>query len=296
MAFVLVGGLAAVGGWLYGGRAAAAVGVVAALVAGIVLARPLAMLAKRLFLRTAPWRAEPGPLEFADTDLGFTVEAFAGELDPRELVDHVSNAGGRFSSGEISLELWMVASDELGQAWTIVQEVHPTRAGRVAWTSSVDGGLTIADFDNTGRPNPFRAVHRLVKEEFDVPLVDTEVFAWGREHHATGTRATMVTFARTSIGVEQLTGFEYPEDPQERTAHLIPVTLDGVAKALGWGHPENWRGGSALGLLELLEIFQPGAWATLERRIAPRWHEKGMFARVERGTERVTGRTLVAPF
>ena len=296
MAFVLLVAVAAVGGWLYGGSDSAAVGGIAALlVAGIVLARPLVTLAKRVFLRSAPWQAEPGPLAFAGADLGFRVEGFAGDRGPRELMDDMAVAGGRFSSGEISLELWIVATDERGQDWTIVQEIHEVPAGKVAWTSSVDAGLTIADFDDTGRPNPFRATHRLVKEELDVPLVDIELLGWGREQHATGTRDTVVAYVTTSIGAEKLSGFEYPENRVERAAHLVPINQEGVAKTLGWGHPLNWRGGSAFGLLELLETSQPGAWASLERRVAPRWYEKGMFARVERGTEKIAERAIAAP-
>lgn len=296
MALFLVGGLAAAGGWLYGGRDSAAVGGIAALVLlGILLARPLGMLARRLFMRRAPWRVGPGPLAFAGSDLGFRVEGFSRGLDPRRLVDEIAAAGGRFSSGEISLELWIVATDEQGAAWTLVQEMHQGAAGRVTWTSSAAADLTIADFDDTGRPNPFRAVHRLVREELDIPVADIEILGWGREQHATGTRDTVVALAHTSVGAELLGGFEYPERRFERAAHLVPVSLDGAAKTLGWGHPVNWCGGSAFGLLELLEAVQPGAWVALERRVAPRWHEKGMFARVERGTERVTERAVAAP-
>lgn len=296
IAFVLMVAVAAVGGWWYGGSDSAAVGgIVALVVAGILLARPLATVAKRVFLRSAPWQSEPGPLAFAGADLGFRVEGFAGDRGPRELMDDMAAAGGRFSSGEISLELWIVATDDRGQDWTIVQEIHEAPAGKVAWTSSVDAGLTIADFDDTGRPNPFRATHRLVKEELDVPLVDIELLGWGREQHSTGTRDTVVAYVTTSIGAEKLSGFDYPENRVERAAHLVPINLEGVAKTLGWGHPWNWRGGSAFGLLELLEAAQPGAWASLERRVAPRWYEKGMFARVERGTEKIAERAIAAP-
>jgi len=295
IALVLVGALAAVGTWLYGGRDFAAVGGIAALIlAGLVLARPLSAVAKRLFLRAAPWRAKPAALAFAGADLGFRVEGFAGDLDPRELVDEIATAGGRFSSGHIRLELWIVATDERGDVWTVVQEVHEAPAGRVAWTSSVDADLTMADFDDTGLPDPFRAAHRLVKEEFDIPLVDIEVLGWGSEQHAAGTRDSVVALANTSLRAEKLSGFVYPAGRLDRRAHLVPLNLDGVAKTLGWGHPINWRGGSAFGLLELLEIVEPGAWSALERRVAPRWYEKGMFARVERGTESVTGRAVGA--
>jgi hypothetical protein len=294
---VLIGTLAAVAGWFYGGRDSAAVGgIVALVIAAVVLARPLMSLTKRVFLRSAPWRAEPGLLAFAGADLGFRVEGFAGERGPRQLVDDIAAAGGRFSSGEISLELWVVATDDQGQDWTIVQQVHEAPAGRISWTSSVDAGLTIADFDDTGRPNPFRATHRLVKEEFDLPLVDIEVLGWGREQDSLGTRDTVVAIVTTSIGAETLSGIEYPEGQVERAAHLVPLNLEGVAKSLGWSHPLNWRGGSAFGLLELLEAAQPGAWAALERRVAPRWYGKGMFARVDRGTAKITERAVAAPF
>ncbi|NNC93049.1 MAG: hypothetical protein HKN80_11230 [Acidimicrobiia bacterium] len=296
MAFVLLVVLAAASGWAYGGLDSAAVGGIAAVVvAALVLARPLVSLAKRVFLRPAPWRAEPGPLAFAGADLGFRLDDFAGDRGARELVDDIASAGGRFSSGEISLELWVVATDEQGQDWTIVQGIHDSPAGRISWTSSVDAGMTIDDFDATGRPNPFRAAHRLVKEELDLPLVDIELLGWGREQHSVGTRDTVVAYATTSIGAEKLSGIEYPEGRVGRAAHLVQIDVDGVAKALGWGHPLNWRGGSAYGLLELLEASQPGAWATLERRVAPRWYEKGMFARLERGTEKVSERAVAAP-
>jgi hypothetical protein len=160
----------------------------------------------------------------------------------------------------------------------------------------VDADLTIADLDDTGRPNPFRATHRLIKEELDLPLVGIELLGWGREEHSLGTRDTVVAYVTTSIEAENLSGVEYPEGRVERAAHLVPIDLEGVAKTLGWGHPLNWRGGSAFGLLELLEASQPGAWAALEHRVAPRWYEKGMFARVERGTEKVSERALAAPF
>jgi hypothetical protein len=296
MTFVVAGAVAAALGWVYGGRDSAAVGGIAVLVvATLVLPRPLVSLAKRVFLRSAPWRAEPGPLVFANADLGFRVEGFAGDRRPRELVDDLAAAGGRFSSGEISLQLWVVATDKQGQDWTIVQEIHEARPGRITWTSSIDSGLTVADFDDAGRPNPFRATHRLVRAELDLPLVDIKLLGWGREHHSFGSRDAVVAYVTTSIGAEKLRGIEYPEGRVERTAHLVPIDLEGVAKALGWGHPVSWRGGSAFGLLELLEESQPGAWVALERRVAPRWYEKGMFARVERGTEKVTERAVVAP-
>ncbi|RZV45881.1 MAG: hypothetical protein EX267_04560 [Acidimicrobiia bacterium] len=287
---------AAAGGWLYGGPTSAAVGgVVALVVVGIVLAKPVRAIASRLFLRTPPWQAEPGPLAFAGADLGFTVDGFAAGETPRELVDTISAAGGRFESGEISLELWLVASDKQGQDWTIVQELSLPPAGKKAWTSSVDGELAFADFDETGRPNPFRATHRLAKSELDVPLVDIDILGWGREQlHPVGTRDTVVVFARTSVAAEKLSGFEYPESREERMAHLVPVDLEGIAKSLGWGHPVHWRGGAVFGLLELLEHYEPGAWAALEEKVAPRWYEKGMFARVERGTEKATERALAA--
>ena len=294
LGFIALVTAAVIGGWLYGGPTSAAVGgVVALVVVGIVLARPVAAIARRLFLRTPPWQAEPGPLAFAGADLGFKVEGFGAGETPRDLVDKLAQAGGRFKSGEVSLELWLVASDLQGQDWTIVQALNLPPVGKTAWTSSVDGELTFADFDETGRPNPFRAVHRLVKQELDVPLVDIDILGWGREqHHPVGTRDIVVAFARTSLAAEKLSGFEYPEGRDARRAHLVPVSLDGIAKALGWGHPSNWRGGSVFGLLELLEAFQPGAWAALVERVAPRWYEKGMFARVERGTEKATERAL----
>jgi hypothetical protein len=287
---------AVAGGWLYGGPTSAAVGGVVALVlVGIVLAKPVRAIASRLFLRRPPWRAEPGPLAFAGADLGFTVDGFVAGDTPRDLVDKISNAGGRYRSGEISVELWLVASDAQGQDWTIVQELRLPPVGKAAWTSSIDGEMGFTDFDETGRPNPFRTAHRLAKTELDVPLVDIDLFGWGREQqHPVGTRETVVAVARTSVAAEKLSGFEYPESRDERRAHLVPVSLDGIAKSLGWGHPVNWRGGSVFGLLELLEVFQPGAWAALEERVAPRWYEKGMFARVERGTEKATERAVAA--
>ncbi len=289
---------AVVGGWIYGGPTSAAVGgVVGLVIVGILLARPVAALAKRLFLRTPPWRAEPGPLAFAGVELGFNVEGFVAGETPRQLVDKIATPGGRFASGEFSLELWLVASDAQGQDWTIVQELDLPPAGKTAWTSSVDGLLSFADFDETGRPNPFRATQRLAKEELDVPLVDIDILGWGREQqYPAGARDTVVAFVRTSLGAEKLSGFEYPSGRDERTAHLVPISLEGMAKSLGWGHPLSWRGGSVFGLLELLEITHPGAWTALEKSVALRWHEKGMFARVERGTERVTERAVAAGF
>lgn len=284
------------GGWLYGGpRSAAIGGVLAMVIVGIVLAKPIRAIASRLFLRTPPWRVEPGPLAFAGSDLGFNVNGIVKSETPRDLVDKISRAGGRFESGEISVGLWLVASDAEGQDWTIVQELNLPPTGRAAWTSSVDGELTFADFDETGRPNPFRAAHRLTKAELDVPLVDIDIMGWGREQQdPAGTRDTVVLLARTSVAAEKLSGFEYPESRDERRAHLVQVSLDGIAKSLGWGHPSNWRGGSVFGLLELLEVVQPGAWAALEELVGPRWYEKGMFARVERGTERATERAFAA--
>lgn len=294
--FVLIVGVAVLAGWLYGGFDSAAVGGVIALVlAGIVLARPLSVLAERVFLQTAPWRSETGSLAFADSDLGFQICGFVDkEASPGQQVETIAQQGGRFGSGEVSLELWLVASDQQGQHWTIVQEVQES-AGRAIWTSSIDTELTMADFDDTGRPNPFRAIHRVTKNELDVPLVDIELLGWGRERLLSGTRDTLVAFVRTSVGAELLSGFEYPANRQDRHAHLVQLNLDGVAKALGWGHPSNWRGGSAFGLLELHEMFERGAWASLERRVAPRWYEKSMFARVERGTERISKRPVAAP-
>jgi len=295
IAFVLAGALAAAGGWFYGGRDSVAGGALVAFVlSAAVLARPLAALARRLFLRSAPWRAGTGPLAFAGADLGFRLYGFAGNRRPRQLVDDIGEAGGRFPRGEISLQLWVVATDDQGQDWTIVQEIREAPAGRMLWTSSVDAGLTIADFDETGRADPFRATHRLVEEELALPLVDIELLGWGREQRTTGTRDTVVARVTTSIGAEKLGGIEYPEGRAERTAHLVPIDVEGVVRSLGWGHPLSWRGGSVFGLLELLEAFQPGAWAPLERQLAPRWHEKGMFARVERGTQKVTERAIAA--
>jgi len=286
IAFIAITAAAALTGWFYGGFDSAATGGIAALVvASLVLAGPLKLLAKRLFVRTAPWRSGLGPLTFAGSDLGFLVEGFVGSEGPRETVDAIAASGGRFASGEMSLELWLVATDDQGQDWTLVQEIREPPAGRLVWTSSVDSQLNIADFDDTGRPNPFRAAHRVVKEEIDVPLVDIELFGWGREQLPVGTRDTVVAFARTSVPAEKLSGFTYPDSRVERSAHLVSLDLDGLAKALGWGHPTHWNGGAAFGILELLEEFQAGAWPALERRVVPRWYEKGMFARVERGTE-----------
>ena len=296
IAFVAIVALAAIGGWFYGGLDSAAMGGgVALVVAGVVLARPLGSLARRLFLRKPPWRSGVGPLAFAGADLGFRVEGLVVSESPRETVDSIASSGGRFANGEIGLELWLVATDDLGQDWTIVQEIKEPPAGKVGWTSSVDAGLTIADFDDTGRPNPFRAAHRLVKGEIDVPLVDIDLMGWGREQMTAGTRDTVVAFARTAVPAEKLSGFTYPDNRAERVAHLVPLDLDGIAKALGWGHPSSWNGGAAFGLLELLEEFQPGAWPALERRVAPRWYEKGMFARVERGTESLTEKAAALP-
>lgn len=297
IAFVGIVAIAAVGGWLYGGLDSAAMGGIAALVvAGVVLAKPITSVARRLFLRSAPWRSGSGPLSFAGSDLGYWVEGLVESESPRESVDRIADSGGRFASGQVGLELWLVAGDEAGHDWTIVQEIKEPPSGRIIWSSSVDADLTIADFDDTGRPNPFRAAHRMIKEEFDVPLVDIELLGWGREQLQLGTRDTVVAFARTSLPAEQLSGFTYQEDGRtERIAHLVTVDLDGVAKALGWGHPSSWSGGAAFGLLELLEEFQAGAWPALERRVAPRWYEKAMFARVERGTESLTGRAAALP-
>lgn len=298
LGFGILVAAAVAGGWLYGGPTSAAFGAVVALVVvGIVLAKPVRAIAARLFLRTPPWRAEPGALAFAGADLGFRVDGFVGGETPRDLVDQISHAGGRFESGEISIELWLVASDAEGQDWTIVQELSLPPAGKAAWTSSVDGELTFADFDAIGRPNPFRAAHRLAKAEWDVPLADIDIIGWGREQqYPVGTRDTVVVFARTSVAAETLSGFEYPGSRDERRAHLVPVNLDGIAKSMGWGHPSSWRGGSVFGLLELLETVQPGAWAALEERVGPRWYEKGMFARLERGTEKATERAVAASY
>lgn len=293
LAFLVLAGAGA--GLVYGGGDPATVGGIAgAVLVGLVMARPLAALGRRLFMRSPSWRSRTDSLEFADADLGFRVEGTAGKLSPRELPGAIADSGGRFAGGEISLELWVVATDERGQAWTVAQEVREQPAGRVEWTSSVDAEFGLVDVDSFGRPDPYRAAHRLVKQTFDIPTVDVEVVAWGREQHVSGTRDTVVAFARVSIGAEELAGFEYRGNRWQRVAHLVTLDLDGVAKTLGWGHPLQWRGGSALGLLEVLEVSEPGAWPALERLMAPRWHEKGMFVRLEREAERVTERAIAA--
>ena len=295
-AFVLTIATAGAAGWFLAGSDSAAVGggvalAIALVLVGMGLALPMRGLLRRMFLRTAPWRTRSGPLSFAGADLGFRVVGLGVGLGPREVVDAITASGGRFFTGEVSVELWLVATDRQGQDWIIAQEARETLGGPVVWTSTIDGATTMADFDGSGRVNPFRAAHRLVKEELDVPIVDIEVLGWGTEE---GVRDAVVAVARTSHPAEKLSGMEYAGDRYLRSAHLVALDIDGVAKTLGWGHPVNWRGGSAFGLLELLEIFQPGAWAALERRVAPRWQENGMFVRVERGTARLTERAGIA--
>ena len=293
LTLIIVGAAAAA--WLYSQWDAVPVfGVAAVFLAGLLLAHPIAALARRLFVKAPPWRQESGRVEFAGAELGMELYGSVLEETPMEIVERLGSYGGRFADGRFSLVLWLIAADGDGNYWTIVQEQQHRSTGRTIWTASVDGSLSIADLDESGRPNPFRAAHRLAKSDLDVPLVDITLAGWGREHLRDGNRDVAVGFARTSVSAERLRGISYPRANIACHAHLVTLDQGGTAKTLGWGLPSTWHGGAVYGLLETLENVESGSWAALERAVAPRWHNGGMFARVDRETEHLTGRLYSA--
>ena len=152
LVLVIVAIIAAIGGWLYGGFDSAAFSGLVALGAGILLARPVARLLARLLMRPVPWRSLDQPFEFGGLPIGFQAAGMAGDEPPRRLVDRIANAGGRLESGQAFLEAWLVAADEAGRTWTVVQEVVRPLTKRSVWTSSVDDAMTLADFDDSGKP------------------------------------------------------------------------------------------------------------------------------------------------
>ena len=287
--FILVMTAALAAGNAFGRWPAAILGAVAGLVlAGAMLAKPLKGIGRMVFVRPPPWRDTDESMWFAGADLGFTPRGYAGDAAPRSVVERMTTSGRRFMAGQVSLELWLVATDEAGSPWTVVQERLPTQAADRVWTSSADSALEIADLDESGRPDPYRAAIRIAKEELDVPVARVQLVGWGRETTLGGTRDVVVGLAYTPVAAESLSGLSYPGDRGERAAHLIPLTVEGVAKGLGWGHPGQWNGGAAFGLLETVEHVAPGSWVGVERAVAPRWYEKAMFARLERGTQSVS--------
>lgn len=281
-------------GWLYGGLDSAAFSGLLAVGVGVVLGRPVTSIFTRAFVRSVPWRAPDTDLHFAGTALGFTAVGFATTESPVARVHRILGSGGGFAHGDFAVQLWVVASADDGVDWTVAQG----RPGeQPEWTSTIDGRLTIADFDESGRPDPFRAAHRLVNDGLGVPVVDIDFVCWGTELNGVSGRPVVVGIVRTSMDAAGLRRFEYPAgDGQLRHAMPVAVTSEGVEDALASSHALEWRGGAAVGLIELLDQIHPGAWAALEHRLAERWSAKAMFARVARGTAQVTGRAMTARF
>ncbi len=276
--------------WLYlQWEAAPVLSAIGIFLAGLLLARPVAALARRLFVRTPSWR-HLGSLEFGGVDLGFELTGSGFGKAPREIVEQIASPGDRFGDGRFSLILWLVAADEAGDHWTLVQEKQHESTGQTVWTGSVDGNLTIADLDESGRPNPFRAAHRLAKSELDLSLLDVSIVAWGRELLVDGSRDVAIGLAHTAVPAERLRSVAYPRATFKRRSHLVTLDPHGTAKALGWSLPGNWLGGAVLGMLEALEHVESGSWLALERALVPRWREKLKFARIDRGIEHLTGR------
>lgn len=290
--FVTLAGAVGVG-WLYGGRDSAAFSGVLALVAGGLLGPRFSRLASRVVMRAPRWRTVGANTGFAGANLGYRAAESLPAAPATTLIDEIVESGGRFATGDVVVEAWVAAGDRSGTAWTIVQERMEPPAGRSVWTATVEGRLSIGDFDASGRPNPYRAAHRLVTRELDLPVVDIDLVSWGTEHFRGSERDVVVAIVRTSVEANELQHFDYaPDSAIRRRARPLPVTPDGLEQGLGRAHASEWRGGALLGLLELFEREHPGAWAAVEKRIANRWSAKAMFARVERGTEQVTGRAL----
>jgi hypothetical protein len=283
LALVVLGWVAA---WRFGGSAAAAFGGLAALGAGALLSRPLAVIWRRFFLHAAPWRNG----SFGGEDLGFEVVGLARGESPVPLVDRIIGSGEQFDAADLFVEVWLVATDGSAMWQTVALEIIEPPAGRSVWTSSIDGWLTVADFDDRGRPSPFRAIHRLVGAEFDVPVVDIDLVVWGREETTTGSRSVVTAFVTTDA--TKLEQVDHGESLVDRRCHSVDLDPVGVADALGRAHSSHWRGGAVVGLLELLDRLHPGSWPEVERTVSARWREKAMFARIERGTQHVTGRAL----
>jgi hypothetical protein len=263
----------------------------AVVAASMLLLRPLKSWLRRLFVRHPAWHKSTGRFSFAHHDLGLVVDARVGGATPREVVDMFDKSNASLSGAPIDLMLWVYAQGKDGQKWTLVQEVERSHRshGTSAWTSSIDGTLSIADLDAMGRPDPYRGAHRLAKEELDVPLTSINLIAWGKEFHSDGDREVVVGFAETSVSAEDLQEHRYVGRGVRR-AHLVPVASAGVTKALAWGHPTAWHGGAVYALAELVDEILPGSWRQLEPNVEPRWREKQIFARLERGTRAITER------
>lgn len=281
-----------VAAWSLGGGSSAAPGVLTILVAGAFIGPPAVRFWRRHFLRTAPWTSAGGDPTFGGWQLGFEVLGRAGKEPPVRQVGRIIDTSEQFDAGDLFVEAWLLASDASGTWWTVAQEVTESPTGRSAWTSSIDGWLTVADFDRAGRPSPFRAIHRLVAAEFDVPVVNIDLVAWGREPTASGGRNVVSAIVTTDADI--LEHVAHADVLVEWRGHEVRLDPTGVAEALGRTRCSRWRGGAVVGLLESLERIHPGSWAGIERTVAARWRDKAMFARVERGTEHVTGRVLAA--
>lgn len=249
---------------------------------GLLLARPAAALWSHLIMRQPSWRVGP-TMRFAGDDLGFTVSGRSASGSPSAVITAVATTDRTAPDHPTVLEIWLVAGDAAGSDWTIVSG----RPDRTIWSSSVEGPTVPADGND-----PYRAAHRLINREWAVPVTAIDVVVRGSEVVPDGRRDVVVVVARTSLSLEEFTALAH-QDPG-RTAQPVPVSPKGVADALGWGDPVSWRGGAVYGLLEVLEQNEPGSWTELEGRVRARWHDKAMFARVERGTAQITGRVLAA--
>lgn len=269
--------------WIFTDADVSVIGwTVMVLAIGLLLARPAAALWSHLIMRQPSWRVGP-TMRFAGSDLGFSVSGRPTSSPPSTAVRGLATPDPTAPDHPTVLEIWLVAGDPAGSDWTIVSG----RPDRTIWSSSVEEPIVPADGND-----PYRAAHRLIGREWAVPITEIDVVARGSEVVPDGRRDVVVAVARTSLSIEEFTALAY-EDPG-RTAQPVPVSPKGVADALGWGDPVSWRGGAVYGLLELLEQNEPGSWTALEGRVRARWHDKAMFARVERGTAQITGRVLAA--
>ncbi len=292
-AVLAIGALALMAAWATGWFGAAALSGLGLFMLGMLVSRPMAHLGSRLLRRSAPWRRVGSELEFGTARLGLEIAGLVGVEPPSTQTHRIIESGSRFELGDVFLEVWLVASDEDGREWTVAQEITEPQARWSTWTSSIDGWLTLADLDEAGRPNPFRSIHRLIEAEFGIAVAHIELRAWGREQTRSGDRSVVVAMAVAAAHAEKLEILEFSDSLADRRAHVVRLDPDGVAGILGGVHADQWRGGAVVGLLEALDRSHPGSWAAVEHRVSAQWREKAMFARVERGTEQVTGRALV---
>lgn len=288
MLSLAAGGLA---GWLLNGRTAQSAFLAAiAVLAALVLYRPLTRALRKVIVRRPPWQQSHGPFEFAGLRPGFDLVARAKAAPNRAAVieiDHWNDERGRTP---IHLVLWVIARGADGRWWTRSQErpVLPTGFG-AAWTATLDGQIAVVDLDAMGRADPFRTAHRLALDVLDVPLSRIKLLGWGIETRNGIGRDVVFGYAETSASASELGSTPYPGHPEPVT-HMAPIDLEGLSRTLGRGHPDQWNAAAICGLADLAADLAPETWRVLEAEIGPRWQQKQRFARIERGTRSITQR------